>query len=93
MTGSPLGFQTRRRSLPQAFSKPLKLLRKTTASLLDGEPEYGRYVNHFLGHAPRSIGERHYVTPSAERFDEAIAWLGHQYGYVSKSADSIIGQK
>ncbi|QDU62384.1 hypothetical protein Pan216_32510 [Planctomycetes bacterium Pan216] len=55
-----------------------KLLRKTSATLIDNEfPGLG---DVFLGHSPRSIKERHYVQPSQEKFDEAIAWLGERLG-------------
>jgi len=64
------------------FKKPLKLLRKTSASLLDEHETYGRYTGHFLGHAPRSIRDKHYVVPSSARFDEAVTWLGQQYGFM-----------
>jgi integrase len=60
--------------------KPLKVLRKTSASLLDTDEVYGRYAEMFLGHAPRSIVDRHYRNPSGEIFDQAVTWLGEQYG-------------
>jgi hypothetical protein len=59
----------------KGFAKPLKLVRKTAASLLDSHPEYGRYAELFLGHAPKTVAGRHYVRPSQERFDEAVMWL------------------
>ena len=65
------------------FKKPLKLLRKTSASLLDESTDFGRYVGHFLGHAPRSVRDRHYVLPSQDMYDAAVAWLGSQYGFVA----------
>lgn len=58
----------------------LKQLRKTGASMLDNHPTYGRYTAYFLGHAPRSIADRHYVQPSQDQFDLAIRWLGDQFG-------------
>ena len=59
--------------------KPLKLLRKTAATRLGEHSEYGRYAQYFLGHAPATIADRHYVAPSAEQFDHAVAWLGTQF--------------
>src|SRR5262249_3563906 len=35
------------------FKKALKLVRKTSASLIESHREYGRYKSHFLGHTPR----------------------------------------
>ena len=66
----------------KGFSKPLKQLRKTAASLLDTHPVYGRYAQLFLGQSPRSIADKHYVQPSQVLFDEAVLWLGEQLGQV-----------
>jgi integrase len=60
--------------------KPLKALRKTSASLLEAHPEYGRYAEYFLGHSPSSVATKHYIQPSKEQFDNAIRWLGKQLG-------------
>jgi integrase len=62
------------------FRKPLKLLRKTVATLLESHPTYGRFTAFFLGHAPQSVKDRHYAQPSQELFDEAMTWLGQQLG-------------
>jgi len=62
------------------FSKSLKLLRKTSATLLESHETYGRFTQHFLGHAPRTIAARHYAAPSQDLFDEAVGWLARQYG-------------
>jgi len=58
---------------------PMKLLRKTSASLLETNADFARYATLFLGHSPRSIADRHYVVPSQENFDLAVAWLGEKY--------------
>lgn len=65
--------------IPKAKCKPLKSLRKTAASMLETHPEFGRYAQYFLGHAPRSITDRHYVKPSSEQFNRAITWLGEEF--------------
>jgi hypothetical protein len=62
-------------------SKPLKLLRKTSATLIDGHKEFGRYKGHFLGHSPRPLADRHYAAPSQKLFDKVVTWLGKQYGF------------
>ena len=59
---------------------PYSLLRKTAASKLDEHSEFGRYAEHYLGEKPGSVAKRHYITPSQERFDAALVWLGDQYG-------------
>ena len=47
----------------------MKLLRKTSSSLLETHEVYGRYATLFLGQSPRSIADRHYVWPSQDLFD------------------------
>jgi integrase len=64
------------------FKKALKLVRKTSASLIESHREYGRYKSHFLGHSPRTIADRHYAAPSHELFDDIVGWLGREYGYL-----------
>lgn len=72
----------RRLQIKSGIDKPIKRLRKTSASLLDHHREFGRYAPYFLGHTPRSVSARHYVTPSTDLFDAAVSWLGEQYGDV-----------
>lgn len=62
------------------IDRPYSLLRKTAASKLDEHPEFGRYAEHYLGEKPDSVAKRHYITPSQERFDAALTWLGEQFG-------------
>ena len=59
--------------------KPLKSLRKTPATILENS-EYGRFAEHFLGEAPKTIASRHYTHKNGEEFDAAIKWLGEQFG-------------
>ncbi|SIO67782.1 Site-specific recombinase XerD [Singulisphaera sp. GP187] len=61
----------------------MKLLRKTSATLIESHASYGRYVGHFLGHSPRTLAERHYAAPSVDLFDKIVNWLGKQYGPVA----------
>jgi integrase len=69
------------------FPKPLKQLRKTSASLLESHPVYGRLTSLFLGHAPATMREKHYAAPPQALLDEAIKWLGKQLGFVDPAAD------
>jgi integrase len=62
------------------FKKPMKLLRKTAASMLESHPTYGRLVGLFLGHTPATMREKHYAAPPQALFDEAVKWLGEQLG-------------
>jgi integrase len=56
----------------------LRELRSVAATLLEDHPVYGRYTHYYLGHAPRSVADKHYVVPSQERFDDAMTWLHAQ---------------
>ncbi len=60
----------------------LKLIRKTSASILGENAEYSRFAQYFLGQRPTSIADLHYVKPSQSAFDAAVLWLGQQYGLV-----------
>ena len=60
--------------------KSPKLLRKTSATLLESNKAYASMKELFLGEAPSSITDRHYAAPSQVRFNRAVAWLGEQYG-------------
>ena len=62
------------------ISHPMKLLRKTSATMIESHELFGRYTGHFLGHAPSSLAERHYAAPSRELFDKVVNWLGNQFG-------------
>ena len=57
----------------------MKLLRKTSATLIESIREYAPYSSHFLGHSPRSIKDRSYTAPNRALFDEILEWLGRQY--------------
>lgn len=62
-----------------------KALRKTAATALGSHAEHGRYAQHFLGHAPRTVADRHYVRPSQEAFDAAVSWLGAALGIAGQT--------
>jgi len=67
------------------FHKPMKQLRKTAATLLESHEVYGRFTSLFLGHSPSSMKDRHYAAPPQALFDEAVTWLGQQFGFVEKN--------
>jgi integrase len=56
----------------------MKHLRKTAASMLGQHPQFKFYANHFLADSPRTVADRHYVTPSDEEFFLALDWLRGQ---------------
>lgn len=87
-TIKPDGKRTKTDNIKSAYNrlelkdrKPLKTFRASAASMLDNHPEFKLYEQHFLGHSPRTVAQKHYVTPSQERFDAAVRWLGEQYGF------------
>ena len=73
----------------------LKNFRSTSSTLIEDHLQYGRYAQYFLGQAPRSVAEKHYVKPSQKNFDRALIWLGQQYGIVQKASrkpkNTVIG--
>lgn len=62
------------------IEKPLKSLKKTSATLLRGEGRFSSLESLFLGHAPQSMSDRHYAQVPQGLLDEAIGWLGREYG-------------
>jgi len=58
-------------------------LRKAGATLLADNPEFARFHQRMLGHAPASIADRHYIGNAAgqEEFDRAVRWLGERFGF------------
>jgi integrase len=57
----------------------LKVFRATSSTLLGSHPEFHRFAQYFLGHAPSTRADKHYVKPSQSEFNRAVAWLGEQY--------------
>jgi len=58
--------------------QPIKALRATGASTLREHDGYGGFAPLYLGHAPTTVADRHYVRPPQDLFDEAITWLAGQ---------------
>ena len=61
-----------------ATVRPLVALRSVGATILETHEVYGRYAVLWLGHAPRTVAEKHYVAPSQALFEEALLWLRGQ---------------
>jgi integrase len=61
-------------------NKPLKSLKKTSASLIRSNAKYTSLESLFLGHAPQSMADKHYAVAPQALLDEAIIWLGGEYG-------------
>lgn len=62
------------------IKKSLKAFRKTSASLLRSNGRFSTLAELFLGHAPRTVADRHYTQTPKALLDEGILWLGKQYG-------------
>lgn len=71
--------------------RPFKSLRKTAATLLRGNATFSGLESLFLGHAPRSIADRHYAGVPQELLGQAINWLATQFGLdaASNPASSV----
>ncbi len=65
------GVQWKRNNVPIS----LKMFRKIGATMLQNHPVFGRYVQFYLGHSPKSVAEIHYAPPSDILFFEALKWL------------------
>ncbi|HEY1067804.1 MAG TPA: hypothetical protein VGE52_16900, partial [Pirellulales bacterium] len=74
------------------FTKPLKALKKTSASLIRDHKNYTSLESLFLGHASRSVAHRHYAKEPQTLLDDAIAWLGRQYQTVPDAEMKEVGR-
>ena len=66
------------------IEKPLKSLKKTSATLLRDNERFSSLASLFLGHAPQSMADRHYTQAPQGLLDQALDWLGQEYGLVGK---------
>jgi integrase len=59
---------------------PLKRLRSTGATMI--KDKFGAETSdHWLGHGPKNVSDRSYWAKNQAKLDEAVAWLGQQYGF------------
>jgi integrase len=56
----------------------MKHLRKTSATLLSGHPQFKYYAAYYLADSPKGMDQRHYVKPNDAEFFEALEWLRSQ---------------
>lgn len=63
--------------------RPFKSLRKTSATLLRGSEKYSGLEDLFLGHAPRSMSDKHYAGIPHELMASALDWLGRELGLIA----------
>jgi integrase len=62
------------------IAKPLKSLKKTSATLIRGNERFSALASLFLGHAPQSMADKHYTQLPQDLLDQAIQWLGQELG-------------
>ncbi len=67
-------------------TKPLKTLRATSGSMLFNEGRFRGLEELLLDHAPMGVGQKHYDALSDSILDEAIDWLGVQFGVIPAPA-------
>jgi integrase len=60
--------------------KPIKTIRKTSHSRIANNKDFTHFATHFLGHSARTVADRNYLVIDQSKFDEAVTWLGRQYG-------------
>tara|TARA_R110001592_G_scaffold343250_1_gene633534 strand:- start:2722 stop:4212 length:1491 start_codon:yes stop_codon:yes gene_type:complete len=58
----------------------LKMLKKTSASLIRNNRDYQGLESLFLDHAPVSMADKHYTTVPQDLLNEAVLWLGDTLG-------------
>ena len=62
--------------------KSLKLFRKTSATALAQHPTHRELRHWFLGHAERTVADRHYASLAQGHLDAAVGYLGERLGQV-----------
>ena len=62
--------------------KTLKSLKKTSATRIKSNGRFRGLERLFLGLSKRDIAESHYAADPQAALDEAILWLGQQYGLI-----------
>jgi integrase len=70
--------------------KPWKSIRKTGSTMIrNNRKQFGAgFAELYLGHAPRTVGERHYFGDDPHALDEALEWLGEQFDIQSLDTKS-----
>lgn len=63
--------------------RPFKSVRKTAATHLRGSEKYSGIEDLFLGHAPRSMSDKHYAGIPHDLMASALDWLGRELGLIA----------
>jgi len=64
-----------RKSDPDFPSVTYYSFRRTVSTLIFNEPEYMGLAWLWLGHAPNTTAQEHYIAPSETVLDQCIEWL------------------
>ena len=73
------------------IKKPLKSLKKTSATLLRSNERFNGLEGLFLGHAPQSMSDKHYTLIPQALLDQAIQWLEQQLGISKVDVENKVG--
>jgi len=76
--GSPVAFGVLQKNTGIGHS--FKVLRKTSSSLLANNRDFCSVSELFLGHAPKTIAQKHYQDTPQTILDDGLAWLAGQFG-------------
>ena len=63
-----------------SIKHPFKVLRKTSATMLAGSRDFCSVAELFLGHAPKTIADKHYADAPQKILDDGLDWMAGQYG-------------
>jgi hypothetical protein len=78
-----------KKAKPELPDKQLKFLRKTGSSKLRSDRRFFSLDSLYLGHSWVTIADKHYNVFDGQPYaplDEAIEWLGEQFGFKTESA-------
>ncbi len=68
-----------RKAIQKITDRQPKLFRKTSSTLLYNHKDFRGLADLFLGHSPKTVGERNYYKPGDDILGDAIAYLAEQY--------------
>lgn len=78
-----IGRTYRRKDVKGKVSRKPSDLRNTGASGLFNSKLYSKWEQRYLGHSPQGVAAQHYRKADQAEFEEAIIWLGDQFGFAT----------
>jgi integrase len=73
-----------RKAIQKITDRQPKLFRKTSSTLLYNHKDFRGLADLFLGHSPKTVGERNYYKPGDDILGDALAYLAEQYGLTTE---------